>query len=131
MPHHPKMFRPLHCELYIPQPGRFEIIVCIPYSRWTHGFRQPLKSVGSQFGQQAGEISEVVSWGAMGNTRLPRTRAQRKPLQAGVPYDLLRRFQQGRTKVSVMISITFAHFRRFRSRYVAHHFTKDKIFAPI
>ena len=59
------MFRPLHCELYVPQPGRFEIIVCILYSRRIHGFRQALKSLGSEFGQQAGDISEVVSWGTM------------------------------------------------------------------
>jgi hypothetical protein len=59
------MFRPLHCELYVSQTGGFEIIVCILYSRRIHSFRQPLKSVGSQFGQQAGDISEVVSWGTM------------------------------------------------------------------
>jgi hypothetical protein len=59
------MFRPLHSELYVPQTGRFEIIVCILYSRRIHGFRQPLESVGSQFGQQAGDISEVVSRGTM------------------------------------------------------------------
>jgi hypothetical protein len=59
------MFRPFHCELYVPQPGRFEIIVCVLYSRRTHAFRQPLESVGSQFGQQAGDISEVVSRGTM------------------------------------------------------------------
>jgi hypothetical protein len=59
------MFRPLHCELYVPQPGRLEIIVSILYSRRSHGFRQPLESVDSQFGQQAGDISEVVSRGTM------------------------------------------------------------------
>jgi hypothetical protein len=59
------MFRPLHCELYVPQTGRFEIIVCILYSRRIHGIRQPLKPVGSQFGQQASDIAKVVSWGTM------------------------------------------------------------------
>jgi hypothetical protein len=125
------MFWPLHCELYVSQPGRLEIIVCILYSRRIHGLRQAFESVGGEFGEQAGDVSEVVSWGTMGNARLPRTRTQRKPLQAGIPYDLLRGFQQGRTKVSVMISITFARRRRFRSRCVAHDFTKDKIFEAI
>jgi hypothetical protein len=59
------MFRPLHCELYVPQPGRFKIILCILYPRRIHGFRQALESVGSQFSQQAGDISEVVSRGTM------------------------------------------------------------------
>jgi hypothetical protein len=59
------MFRPPDCELYVPQTGRFEIIVCILYSRRIHGFRQPLESVDGQFGQQAGDISEVMSWGTM------------------------------------------------------------------
>jgi hypothetical protein len=59
------MFRPLHCELYVSQTRRLEIIVCILYSRRIHGFRQLLESVGSEFGQQAGEISKVVSRGAM------------------------------------------------------------------
>jgi hypothetical protein len=120
------MFRPLHGELYVPQPGRFETTICILYSRRIHGFRQTLESVGSQFGQQAGDISKVVSWGTMRNARLPRTCAQRKPLQAGFSYDLLRGFQQGRTKVSVMISITFARDRGFWSRCAAHDYEKDK-----
>ena len=119
-PHHAEMFRPLHCELYVTQPGCFKIIVSILNFRRIHGFRQPFESVGSQFGQQAGDVPEVVSRGAMGNACLPRTRAQRKTLQAGVPYDLLRGFQQGRTKVSVMISITFAYCRGFGSRCVAY-----------
>jgi hypothetical protein len=59
------MLWPLHCELYVPQPGRFEIIVCISYSHRIHGFRQPLESVSSQFGQQARDISEVVIWGTV------------------------------------------------------------------
>jgi hypothetical protein len=59
------MFRPLHCELYVPQSGGLKIIVCILYSRRIHGFGQPLESVGSQFGQQAGDVSEVVSWGTV------------------------------------------------------------------
>ena len=126
MPHHSKMLRPLHGELYVSQSGRFEIIVCILYSRRIHGFRQPLKSVGSEFGQQTGDISEVMSWGTVGNTRLPRTRTKRKALQTGGPYDLLRGFQQGGAKVSMMISITFARRRRFLSRCLAHGFRKDK-----
>jgi hypothetical protein len=67
--HHSKMFRPLHRELYVPQPGRLEIIVCIFDSLRIHGLRQPLESLGSQFGQQAGDISEVVSRRTMRDPR--------------------------------------------------------------
>jgi hypothetical protein len=64
--------------LYVPQPGRLEVIVCVLYVLPTHGFCKPLETFGRQFGHQSYYVLEVVSGRTVRNTCSPRTGAQRE-----------------------------------------------------
>ncbi len=130
-PHHPEVFRPLHRKLYVPQSSRFEVILRMLHLLRVHGFCKSLEALSSEFGQQTREIAKVVSRGTMGNACLTRTGAQRKRFQTGIPYDLLCRFQQRGTEVSMVISVTFARRRSFLSRTTGHSFQKNKIYRII
>jgi hypothetical protein len=121
-PHHTEVFRPMHRKLYVPQSSCFEVVLRILHLLRIHGFGKSLEALSSEFGQQTREVTKMVSRGTMGNARLTRTGAQRQSLHAGVPYDLLRGFQQGGAKVSMVISVTFARCRSFLSGTSGHGF---------
>ena len=91
------MFRPAHGKLYVPQSGCLEFIIGVLYVLQTHGFRQAVETLDREFGQQPGEVSEVVSRRPVRNTRFPRTGTKRQSFDPGFPNDLLRRLQQGST----------------------------------
>jgi hypothetical protein len=80
-PHHPEVLGPLHGKPDVTQACRFEIVLRVLYLSGTHGLRKPLEALGGEFGQQTGDIFEVVSRSTMGDTGLPRTGAQRQGLK--------------------------------------------------
>jgi len=119
-PHNSEMFRPTHGKLNVTKAGRLEFVVCVLYLLRTHRFRQTIETLDREFGQQPGNISEVVSRRTVGNACSPRAGTERQSFDTGLADDLLRRLQQRGAEIPMVIAISLACHRRISSNNPFH-----------